>query len=641
MFLPVGCRRKFLGGSREPGPWQTGPPPSHTHGPQDVWDKPPWEHQHRRGRGRWCPRHPWDPRPFPGPADFHGNEEGRWAPHDCPPSPSWDDREDRGGPEDFFREGWHRPGPWDPRPLPGPADFHGNEEDRRWATHNHAPPPPWDDREDNQGPEEYFGEVWDQPGPWDPGHFPGLADFHGNEEDRRWAPHDRHPPPHWNDREDNQGPVDCFGEGWHWEPWSGPSCSTWSEFPGEEQHPLCPPASVPGEGGGFPDGCPPWGYRGLGVKRSRRLRRGHRELTLVQRLPCSWSSRGNQPFCKSFHSLPGTSQPGVKEQQRSASPQSLMSCKGGVLNGKQTAQGPPAASKKVPEPPRPASSPQKSPATDSRAATGAAEPEQAAEATSVEPGARQKPAGSHSQVETALETEPAPPEKSPAGTGEQLAVEPCSPSVSKAGAGGGSHPQSPTAPPEPAEKVHAAAGSAGEAGAELCLCSGAEQQLQNGAEEAKGEAACDELLGVLQPSDNSQVLPGATVEPDAQPSQACPDICAAPETSPGTQHLPGSGETEPAADSQHQLCSTLPTPSPASTDLRSAAVLARKEEIELSYQQFSLTIAVVATMLLQKEPSMEAALGLALRANLRQGRIHHLQELEDFIDSYDSATLSR
>ncbi|XP_052671112.1 uncharacterized protein LOC128154463 isoform X2 [Harpia harpyja] len=701
MFSPVGCRREFLGCSREPGPWQAGPPPSHAHGPQDVWDKPPWEHQHRRGRGGWCPRGPWDPRPFPGPADFHGNEEGRWAPHDCPPSPSWDDREDRGGPEEFFGEGWHRPGPWDPRPFPGPANFHGNEEDRRWAAHNRAPPPPWDDREDNQGPEDYFGEDWDQPGPWDPGHFPGPADFHGNEEDRRWAPHDRHPPPHWNDREDNQGPEDCFGEGWHREPWSGPSCFAWSEFPGEEQHPPWPPASLPGwvavlrvggpcsrgvvsrgagttlcssaqprgdavlklallrvggvapetpsslnpppwgclcsrrERGSFQDGCPSWGYHGLGGKRSRRLRRGHRELTLVQRLPCSWPSRGNRPFCKSSHSLPGTSQPGVKEQQHSASPQLLMSCKGGVLSRKQTAQGPPAASKKVPEPPSPASSPQKSPATDPRAATEAAEPEQAAEAASVEPGARQKPAGSHSQVETALETEPAPSEKSPAGTGEQLEVEPCSQSVPKAGAGGGSHPHSPTAPPEPAEKVHAAAGSAGEAGAELCPCSGGEQHLQNGAEEAKGEAACDE------PSDNSQVLPGATVEPDAQPSQACSDICAVPETSPGTQHHPGSGETELAADSQHQLCSTLPTPSPASTDLRSAAVLARKEEIELSYQQFSLTIAVVATMLLQKEPSMEAALGLALRANLRQGRIHHLQELEDFIDSYDSATLSR
>lgn len=59
-----------------------------------------------------------------------------------------------------------------------------------------------------------------------------------------------------------------------------------------------------------------------------------------------------------------------------------------------------------------------------------------------------------------------------------------------------------------------------------------------------------------------------------------------------------------------------------------------------SYQQFSLTIAVVATMLLEKEPSMEAALGLALRANLRQVRTHHLQELEDFINSYDSGTPS-
>ncbi|XP_040975810.1 uncharacterized protein LOC115335210 isoform X2 [Aquila chrysaetos chrysaetos] len=785
MFSPAGCRREFLGCSREPGPWQTGPPPpSHAHGPQDVWDKPPWEHQHRRGRGGWCPRGPWDPRPFPGPADFHGNKEGRWAPHDCPPSPSWDDREDRGGPEDFFGEGWHRPGPWDPRPFPGPADFHGNEEDRRWATHNRAPPPPWDDREDNQGPEDYFGEDWDQPGPWDPRPFPGPPDFHGNEEDRRWAPHDRHPPPHWNDREENQGPEDCFGEGWHREPWSGPSCFAWSEFPGEEQHPPWPPASLPGwvavlrvggpcsrgvvsrgagttlcssaqprgdavlkvallrggggvapetpsslnplpwgclcsrrERGGFQDGCPSWGYHGLGGKRGRRLRRGHRELTLVQRFPCSWLSRGlcqrctmqgvprrcarprqhllgarqhllgqseeSLPLCFSLCresavlqvlSFPPWDKPAGGQraaalrfspaayvlQRRCAeheahgsgcgflpprpapAPTSDSSLRGlspawcrHAPNQRGFPQGPPAASKKVPEPPGPASSPQKSPATDPRAATEAAEPEQAAEAASVEPGARQKPAGSHSQVETALETEPAPPEKSPAGTGEQLEVEPCSQSVPKAGADGGSHPHSPTAPPEPAEKVHATAGSAGEAGAELCPCSGGEQHLQDGAEEAKGEAACDE------PSDNSQVPPGATVEPDAQPSQACSDICAAPETSPGTQHPPGSGETEPAADSQHQLCSTLPTPSPASTDLRSAAVLARKEEIELSYQQFSLTIAVVATMLLQKEPSMEPALGLALRANLRQGRIHHLQELEDFINSYDSATLSR
>lgn len=77
-------------------------------------------------------------------------------------------------------------------------------------------------------------------------------------------------------------------------------------------------------------------------------------------------------------------------------------------------------------------------------------------------------------------------------------------------------------------------------------------------------------------------------------------------------------------------------PFPAGIDSRSAAVLRRKAKIELSYQQFSLSVAVVATMLLQKEPSMEAALGLALRANLRQGRLHHLQQLEEFIDSLDS-----
>lgn len=45
-------------------------------------------------------------------------------------------------------------------------------------------------------------------------------------------------------------------------------------------------------------------------------------------------------------------------------------------------------------------------------------------------------------------------------------------------------------------------------------------------------------------------------------------------------------------------------------------------------------------MLLQKEPSMEAAMGSALRANLQQVRGHYLQELENFIDSYDSAATS-
>ncbi|KAM6295129.1 uncharacterized protein AAHN32_011117 [Aegotheles albertisi] len=298
--------------------------------------------------------------------------------------------------------------------------------------------------------------------------------------------------------------------------------------------------------------------------------------------------------------------------------------------------GPPAGSREVSEPPRLADSPRKSPATDSLDAADAAVPEQAAAATLVEPGAGQKPTGTHGQSPSALEASPGSPEESSAGMEEHCEVELCSPSVPEAGAGGGSHPHAPMAAPEPAQRPHAVPGSAAGVDVEH---SQDHQWLPSGAGDAEVEAAHDGLLSGLQPSENSQVLPGATTEPDTEPSQAGSDLCTAPETSPGTGHR-GSGETEPAAGGGHWLSSTLPMPIPASTDLRSAAVLARKEEIELSYQQFSLTIAVVATMLLQKEPSMEAALGLALRANLRQGRIHHLQELEDFINSYDAATLS-
>ncbi|XP_054036968.1 basic proline-rich protein-like isoform X1 [Rissa tridactyla] len=588
MFSPLGCRRGF---PRETGPWQAGPPPRRARGPQIAWHKPPWEQQQRRGRGRWHPPGPWAPRPFHGPAKFHGNEEDRrWASHDCPPPPAWDDREDNRGPEDFFKEDWDPPGPWYCGPVPGPDDFPWSEEDRRWAPHDCPPPPPWYDREDNQGPEDYFEEDW-------------------------------HPEP----------------------PLPGPDCFAWPEFPEEEQHPPCPPASLPGEQGGFQDGFPSRPYRGLGRKR-RRLRHGHRELTFVQRLPCPRPSRGNQPSSRSSPSLSGTSCPGVKEEpQPPDPPRPLISCKDGAQSSEQMAQvDPPVERGKVPEPPGPADTPQKSLDTDPGAVMEVAEPEQASGETPVEPGSKQKPAGSHGQSPSALETEPALPEESSAGTEEHLEVGPCSPSVPKAGAGGGSRPHTPTAPPEPAEMVcTAAGGSAGEVGAELCLCSWRRQCLPSGTGEAEAEDAGDGLLGAFHPSKNSQVLLGATVEPDTRPRQPGSDVCTPPETSPGTQHPPGSGETEPAAGGRHRLCSALLTSSPARAHLRSAAVLARKEEIELSYQQFSLTIAVVATMLLQKEPSMEASLGLALRANLRQGRIHHLRELEDFINSYDSATLSR
>ncbi|XP_071624607.1 basic salivary proline-rich protein 1-like [Heliangelus exortis] len=507
MFSPWGSRRGF---PREPGPWQARPPLLHA-------PEPPWQHQQRRGRGGWCLPSPWEPRPFPGPENFYGEEEEeeemRWAPHDCPP--------------------------------------------------------PWDDQEDIQGPEDW--------------HMKPML-----------------PHPDWVD---------------------------WCEFPREEEHPLPPPPNLPRDRGGFQKG-PSWRYHGPRGRRWQRLRSGPRNVILVPRIP--WPSRGNRPPSKPPPPSSGPSQARIKEDPEHPAPPHHAP-KNGAQRRKTTAQD--SVRKKVPEPPRAADTPQKSPNSDSKAATEAAEPEQGAGATLVKPGAGKEP----EDTQSPSASEPAPPEESSARLGEHPEVEPCSQSVPKAGAGAESHPDVPTTTPEPAEGGCVV--SRGVA-VELCLPSQGQQQLQSGAGDAEAEAAQHQLLGDLQLSKKSQVPPEAAAEPKVEPSQAGSDVCTAPETSLGTQHPPGAGEKELAVGGRPWLCSTLPTSLPAGTDLRSAAILARKEEIELSYQQFSLTIAVVATMLLAKEPSMEGALGLALRANLRQGRIHHLQELEDFINSYDSATLS-
>ncbi|XP_061869582.1 protein PRRC2A-like isoform X3 [Colius striatus] len=624
MFPPWGCRRGF---PRKPHPWQRGPRAA---GPHRAQDDPPWEHPWRRGRARWHLPGPWDYRPFPG---SHGNEDRRW---DHPLPPPWANREDNQGHQEYFAEDWEPPGPWYSGPFPSPDDFHGDAEDRRWAPTDHPLPPPRDHREKKQRPEDWHpvrgmwpggvAVVWQhatiltvdlplQPGPWDSRPFPGPVNFHGNE-DRRQAPNEHPLPPPWDDRECNQGPED-----WHPE-----------LLPGEEQHAPWPPSSLPGESEGFQND---WDYHGPGGRRCQRLRQSYRELTVIKRLPCPpWPfKRKKSSFKSSSHSE--MSQPGSKDPSHPDPPQPPTTLKDEAESREQDIQvSTPAVSREVPEAPEPASTPPKSPAAAAQAVTEAEE--EAAGATLVEPGAGQKPADSESP--SASEMEPATLEKGTAGTGEHLEVEPCSPSVPEAAAAGGSHPPSPAAPPEPSEGVCTTVSTAAEVGAELCPWG--QQHLLSGAAEAEAEDAHDELLSGLQTPENSQVPSGATTEPDAQPSQACSDTCTVPETSLENQHPPGAGETELAAGTEHQFCPTLPPPSLADPDLRSAAVLARKEEIELSYQQFSLTIAVVATMLLQKEPSMEAALGLALRANLRQGRIHHLRELEDFIDSYDSATLS-
>ncbi|XP_074781820.1 uncharacterized protein LOC141969681 isoform X2 [Athene noctua] len=621
MFSQMGHRRGF---PREPNPWPAG----HARGPQDVWYRPPVENQ-RRGWGHQHQPGSWDPRPFPGPDNFHGNEEDgrwgtgedrRWASYNCPPQSPWDSREGDQGPEDFKEnENWDSSGPWDPRPFPGPDNFHGNEEDGRWEA----------DEDWRCGTNKDRGWGPDDEGEW------------GTDEDWRWGPDNCPLPSSWDDR-GCQGPEDFFENDWNPEQQQpGPNDSAWFEFPSEEQHPCWAPTSSLRGRGNFQRSYTAWQCHGMSGKRWQQLHHGYQELTFVQHFTYPWDSRGNRSRSRAFPSRSGRRRSVLKEVPRPPDPpRPHTASKDGAESRKQKAQV--AVSTKAPEPPKPAAPPQENTAADPQAATEAAEPEQAAGETpvgeqagmlaplEVEPGV-----GSHGQSPSALEMEPATLEESSASTGEHREVEPLSRSVPEADEGSGSHPQGPAAPPEPAEKVCAVVGSAGEVGAELCPCSRGQQHLLSGAGEAETEAARDGLLGDLQPPENLQVLPVATPEPDAQPSKACSDTCTTPETSPGTQHPPGSGETEPAAGSQQGL----PTPPPASTDLRSAAILARKEEIELLYQKFSLTIAVVATMLLQKEPSMEAALGLALRANLRQGRIRLLQELEDFINSYDSATL--
>ncbi|XP_054835209.1 serine/arginine repetitive matrix protein 2-like isoform X2 [Eublepharis macularius] len=91
----------------------------------------------------------------------------------------------------------------------------------------------------------------------------------------------------------------------------------------------------------------------------------------------------------------------------------------------------------------------------------------------------------------------------------------------------------------------------------------------------------------------------------------------------------------------HQSCARKETgtsaPSKTVEDPRSVAVLRRRNQIEQDYLQVMLNFAVVATMLLQKEPCMEEALEVALRANMRSVGDYYESMLKNFIDDYDSS----
>ncbi|XP_026571456.1 uncharacterized protein LOC113446154 [Pseudonaja textilis] len=70
---------------------------------------------------------------------------------------------------------------------------------------------------------------------------------------------------------------------------------------------------------------------------------------------------------------------------------------------------------------------------------------------------------------------------------------------------------------------------------------------------------------------------------------------------------------------------------------RSAAVLARKEELEQAYLQVLLNFGVIAIMLVEKEPCMIEAMSSALRANLRKIGDYYECLLKNYIDSLTEA----
>nr|XP_054504717.1 basic proline-rich protein-like isoform X1 [Agelaius phoeniceus] len=631
------------------GPPQDGPawdgPPRHEpprdgpprHGP--AWHEPAWDEPPRHGPARDGP--PRDEPAWDGPPRHEPPRDGpprHGPPQDGPP---------RHGPP---RDGPPRHGPaWDGPPRHGPP---------RHGPPRHGPPR---DGPPRHGPPRdeaaWNGPAWEQqpsrrqcrrhpPSPRAPRAFRGPGDISWKEEerDRRWAPPECPLPPPWDDRAAMPGAEGDFGECWYQDPPPDP----WPEYPEEEQPQPWPPSGPAGNPGNFHQHRPPWSHHPAGTRRSH-----PRQLLLVPRARCPRPSRGHKPRSKPSCPAPSRrSQPGArKEPQPPEPPQAPAPPPGAAERREQpqvrgftcplpshsraaltpsparcpgSLQDVPVGTGNVLEPPSPARSPLESPAADA----GAAE-------LQVKLEAGQSPVGSQDQDPCAPGTDPAPPEETSRNPEiqEHLEVEPCS--VPKAGSGHGSHPQSPAAPPDPAKReILEISSCSGEAGAELSPHSW--EQPPCGAGEAEAEAAQAGPLQSLQPPENPQLPPGSAAEPKAQPSQASPGACTTPVTSPQPQHPPGAGDTNLAVCGQQQLCSEPPTPSPADLDSRLAAVLRRKAKIELSYQQFSLSIAVVATMLLHKEPSMEAALGVALRANLRQGCLHHLQQLEEFIDSLDS-----
>ncbi|XP_040547165.1 uncharacterized protein LOC101749017 isoform X5 [Gallus gallus] len=392
-------------GRWEPYPRQARPLSPRAHGHRDAWRDPPWEHQHRRDRGRMHLPSPRQPRPFGGPADIHRNKEnGRWAPQDCdvpPPRLYREDHRSRESREDSLRTSsaqgsrleqhfgkmssgqFYSRGPraflWEPYPRqarPLPPRAHGHRDAWRDS--------PWEHQHQRARGRMHL------PSPRQPRPFGGPADIHQNEENGRWAPQNRDvPPPLWMYREDHRSREipqlrhrDFFVQ---------------PEFPSREQR----PAGFLREQEVFQDNYSPQRHCGPRQRRHRLLRPIKQEPSYHSRSP--QSSQGYHPSSISSQSCSPESQTGVKKHLDALqSPTARKNC---PQSEGQVDEGLLVASSEALERPRPAEkSPEKSLGTDPQAA----EQEPAGGSETVKPEGEEEAAGN--QQPFALELEPISPE---------------------------------------------------------------------------------------------------------------------------------------------------------------------------------------------------------------------------------------
>ncbi|CAM4664305.1 unnamed protein product [Lepidochelys olivacea] len=518
--------------------------------------------------------------------------------------------------------GFFYPCPQDINPSAYPADFRRGDEDMGWAPQDHQQAANWDYRHRRRG--EGFRDKWHWPFSRDIEPYP--ADFYGGDNGGCWAPQDHPQPARWENQPGWH--EEGFRDGWHLATPPNQHCL---KSISREEH---------GNSWDRQRGFFPRKYRGRGWKHHRGPFRG--------------GYRGKfDPHYHRFQSCSSREEFKLSRSSASRSPErrSASSRKKSVSSktekAKTAAPKKPGKSKKdsaapveEPKPPQVQSEASQT-ATDPSSQAGSAldtEPPASPETTEdlhpmrtegtelVQLGASLEAADNHSQAGCTLATDSILADTPgdlclPEEEIETVQLETSHEATDRPSQAGSDLAAEPPAPPETTEELYPIRTE----DAELL-------QLEDNLKAPDLLSQAVSALATLPPvwSEITEELPPVGKK-ETELINLLPSPCLKSTQEQLAAHQEDAGYP-------YQACSALAAPLETMEYLRSAAILARKEEIELSYQQSSLAFAVVAAMLLQKEPSMEAAMGSALRANLRQVGGYCLRELERFISSYDSGS---